>query len=177
MTAPEFSRPIRIDTLGEGGRTVAVEADDSERAALASRFGLLSLDALAAEAQLRREGEVVLAEGRVKARAVQPCVASGAPVPADIDEPFSLRFVPEGQGAGEEIELAIEDVDSIDYAGGAIDLGEAVAETMALSLDPFPRAPDADAVLKAAGVMSEEEAAEAASPFAALKGLKGKLGK
>ncbi|ATE63797.1 YceD family protein [Rhizorhabdus dicambivorans] len=170
MTGPEFSRPVRIDTLGEGGRMIAIEAAEGERAALAERFGLLALEALTAEANLRREGDVILAEGRVKARAVQVCVASGGPVPADVDETFSLRFVPEGQDGGEELELDAGDIDSIDYAGGAVDLGEAVAETMALSLDPFPRAADADAILKKAGVLTEQEAAEASSPFAALKG-------
>ena len=49
-------------------------------------------------------------------------------------------------------------------------MGEAVAETMALAMEPFPRAPDADAYLKEAGVLSEEQA----SPFAALLGLKDK---
>lgn len=169
---PEFSRPVRIDTLGEGPRTVAIEADEAEREGLTRRFGLLSLDALSAEATLHRAGEVIHAEGRIRAAVVQPCVASGAPVPATIDDSFKLRFIPEAE-PGEEIELDAEDVDTTDYSGGAIDLGEAVAETLALSLDPFPRAPDADAVLKAAGVLSEDEAVT--GPFAALKALKDKL--
>lgn len=172
MTAPEFSRPVRIDTLGEGVRSIDVEADEGERAALARRFGLLSLDSLSATAEIKRQGDILTAEGRVRASAVQACVASAAPVPAKIDEPFSLRFVPEGQDESEEIELSPEDWDTIDYAGSAIDLGEAVAETLALSLDPFPRSPDADALLREVGVLSEEEAAEASSPFAALKSLK-----
>ena len=96
-------------------------------------------------------------------------------MPAEIDEPFSLKFVPEAEGAGEELELDAEDFDTIDYAGSAIDLGEAVAETLALSLNPFPRSPDADAVLKEAGVLSEDEVVT--GPFAALKGLKDKLSK
>lgn len=169
---PEFSRPVRIDTLGEGGRSVSIEADDTERAALAARFGLIALDALSAEAALRREGDLLFAEGRVKASVIQACVASGAPVPAKVDEAFSLRFVPEAE-AGEEIELDAEDFDTIDYAGGAVDLGEAVAETLALSLDPFPRSPDADAILRAAGVLSEDEVVT--GPFAGLKALKDKL--
>ncbi|MBO9376579.1 DUF177 domain-containing protein [Sphingomonas histidinilytica] len=176
VTAPEFSRPVRIDTLGEGGRTIAIEADEAERAALAARFGLLSLAALSAEAVLRREGMTILAEGRLRATAEQACVASGAPVPATIDEGFNLRFVPEQPvEEGAEIELAPDDWDTIDYTGGAIDLGEAAAETLALSLDPFPRAPDADAVLREAGVLSEDEAVT--GPFAALKSLKDKLTK
>jgi hypothetical protein len=43
---------------------------------------------------------------------------------------------------------------------------------MVLALDPFPRSPDADAILKAAGVVDETEV----GPFAILKGLKDKLG-
>lgn len=173
MTTPEFSRPVRIDTLGEGGRAIAIEADEAERAALAARFGLISLEGLAADAALRREGETILAEGRIRATVEQACVATGGPVPATIDEPFSLRFVPEGDA--EEIELDVEDCDTIDYSGSAVDLGEAVAETLALSLDPFPRALDAEAVLKAAGILSEDEVVT--GPFAALKALKDKLGK
>jgi uncharacterized metal-binding protein YceD (DUF177 family) len=170
---PEFSRSYRIDTLGEGLRGVAIEADETERAALAQRFGLIAIESLSAEASVSRQGDTVLAEGRLSAQVVQACVASGQPVAAAIDEPFKLRFVPElaADSDAEEIELSEEDCDTIDYAGGAIDLGEAVAETMALSLDPFPRAPDADEVLKAAGILSEEDA----GPFAALKALKDKL--
>lgn len=174
MSGPEFSRPVRIDTLGEGNRSIAIEADEGERAALATRFGLISLVALTAEAELRREGDVIIAEGRLRATAEQACVASGAPVPASVDEPFSLRFVPEGElEEGVEIELDANDWDTIDYSGGAIDLGEAAAETLALSLDPFPRAADADAILREAGVLSEDEVVT--GPFAALQGLKDKL--
>ena len=53
------------------------------------------------------------------------------------------------------------------------DLGEAVAQSFALLLDPFPRSPNADAVLKAAGVKEEGEV----GPFGALAALKDKLGK
>lgn len=169
---PEFSRPVRIDMIGEGGRTITVEADAAERAALAERFGLLALAHLSAEAQLRREGDVIFAEGRIKAVADQACVASGLAVPAQLDEPFALRFVPEDQSVGEQIEIDADEMDTLDYAGSAIDLGEMAAETMALNLDPFPRAADADAVLKAAGVLSEEEAKEVSGPFAALQKLK-----
>ena len=56
---------------------------------------------------------------------------------------------------------------------GSVDLGEAAAETMALALDPYPRAPEAPNVLREAGVLSEEEA----GPFGALAGLRDKLEK
>jgi hypothetical protein len=56
------------------------------------------------------------------------------------------------------------------HDGTAIDVGEAVAQSLALALDPYPRAPDAEAALKEAGVTSEAET----GPFAALAALKGK---
>lgn len=173
MTAPELSRPVRVDTLGSEPRTIRVEADATERTALARRFGLLALKRLEATVELSGDGVRVDVAGRLLASVEQACVASGDPVPATIDEPFALRFVPEGDAdAGEEVELAEEDLDMIGYDGGMIDLGEAVAQTLGLTLDPFPRAPDADAALRTAGVLSEEEV----GPFAALKGLRDRLG-
>src|SRR6185295_1154534 len=110
--------------------------------------------------------------GRLKASLDQSCVATGEPVPAHIDESFDLRFVPEpkGQGAVDEIELGGDDLDTIFHDGSAIDLGGAIADTLALSLDPYPRSASADTALKEAGVLTEEEA----SPFAALAALKSK---
>jgi uncharacterized metal-binding protein YceD (DUF177 family) len=169
---PEFSRIFRLDELGTAPRAVAIDADDKERAALASRFGLLSIERLSAKAELTRDGDVVIATGKLAADVVQACVASGEPVPASIAEDFALRFVPPSAAPeAEEVELEEGDLDEIDYEGGAIDLGEAAAQTLALALDPFPRAPGAEERLRAAGVIGEEEA----GPFAALKALKDKL--
>ena len=79
-------------------------------------------------------------------KVVQACIASDEPVPARIDEPFILRFVPESTLAqGDEIELSEADCDTLPYDGKVIELGEAVAETLALALDPFPRSPGAEA--------------------------------
>ncbi|MDB5736817.1 MAG: hypothetical protein JWO65_485 [Sphingomonas bacterium] len=172
--APEFPRPVRLDELGGGPRAISIAADEAERAALARRFGLQGIVSLEADATLHREGEAVLATGRLRARATQSCVATGEPVPARIDEPFALRFEPAGNDALEEMELGEGDLDILPYEGSAIDLGEAVAQSFAIALDPFPRVADAETHLRAAGVLTEEEAEAArveASPFAALKGL------
>jgi uncharacterized metal-binding protein YceD (DUF177 family) len=171
MSDTEFSRPVRLDTLGDGARQIAIEADEAERAALARRFGLIGIDRLEASAEARSAGEAVLVSGRLRAAVTQACVASGEPVPANIDEPFELKFMPQGDIADEEVELEEGDLDVIGYEGSAIDLGEAAAQTLALSLDPFPRAPNADSVLRAAGVLGELDP----GPFAALKALKDRL--
>ena len=169
-----FARQLRLDQIRAGDRLDLI-ADEQERAAVAKRLGLASLDRLEAHVTLGRTGEVVRAEGRLLAALDQSCVVTGDPVAAHVDEPFALLFTPEPQDGGpdEEIELGEAEMDVVFYEGGAIDVGEAVAETLLLNLDPYPRAPDADAALKAAGVKSEAEA----GPFGALAGLRDKLGK
>ncbi|MET1110306.1 MAG: DUF177 domain-containing protein [Allosphingosinicella sp.] len=173
----EFSRLYRLDALSDEPRQVGIEADPDERSALARRFGLVALDTLAAEAELHRSGEAVTAVGALRARVTQSCVASAEPVEAEVAEDFRVEFRPSPAGGGpeEEIELGEGELDVVFYEGGAIDLGEAVAQTLLLGLDPYPRAPAAETALREAGVKSEEEARAEASPFAALKALKGKL--
>jgi len=97
---------------------------------------------------------------------------TGEPIAAHIDEPFELLFVPEqpAAGADQDIELGEQDCDVVFYDGAAIDLGSAIADTLALSLDPYPRSASAESALKEAGVLSEEQA----SPFAVLAALKGR---
>lgn len=171
--APEFARLRRLDTLGTREESAHVEADAEERRRLAGRFGLLSLDRLEADYRLIREGDAVRATGRMMANVVQPCSVTGDPVPAVIDTDFAIRFTPEAEAApDDEVELAEDDCDIVFYEGGAIDLGEAAAQTLALALDPYPRSAGAAAALREAGVIGEGEA----GPFGGLAALKGKLG-
>lgn len=164
---PEWSRRERLDMIGADERMVEIEADERERAAVAERFGLLSIDRLTASFAIRREAAGILARGRVQAAVTQACSATGVPIATTVDEPVALRFVEPVAAGEEEIELAGDALDTVETEGGAIDLGEAAAETMALALDPFVRAPGAEAELKAAGVLTEEEA----KPKGALAGL------
>jgi uncharacterized metal-binding protein YceD (DUF177 family) len=173
----EFSRPFHLDALSGEPHSVQIEAGPDERQGLARRFGLVAVDALAAEAELHRSGEAVTAVGRLQARVTQSCVASAEPVQAEVAEDFRVDFrpLPADARPEEEVELGDGELDVTFYEGGAIDLGEAVAQTLLLGLDPYPRSPAAEAALRAAGVKSEEEARIEASPFAALAALKGKL--
>lgn len=170
----DFAHRLPIDRIRDGDRTDLV-ATEEERAVLAERLGLSSLDRLEAHAVLARSGKSIRASGRVKSTLEQSCVATGEPVPASIDEPFELVFLPEPAigGGDEEIELGESDLDTVFHDGSAIDLGAAIADTLVLALDPYPRSAGADAALREAGVVTEEEA----GPFAALAALKEKLGK
>src|SRR5688500_7512861 len=122
MSDPEFSRPIRIDTLGAAPRTVAIEAEAAEREALARRFGLVAIHRLAAEAALTRAGCAVVAEGRLSAAVTQSCVATGAPLEAALDEPFRIEFRPQPEAGApdEEIELDESELDVVFYDSATI---------------------------------------------------------
>lgn len=166
---PEFSRRYALDSLGSAPRKLSLEATAEERAALAARFGLVTLDALTAMATLAASARGIEVSGQLKAAVVQSCVVTAEPVAALIDEPFTLRFVEPDLLASdaEETELSDDDCDLIEIDSGAVDLGEAVAQTLGLALDPFPRCPEEQA--------REDErkwvAGDDASPFAGLKGL------
>lgn len=145
-------------------------ADEVERAAVAKRLDLPKLDRLEAHVRLERAGDIIRATGRLVASLDQSCVVTNEPVAAHIDEPFTLNFVPvpQAQRADEEVELGERDLDVVFHDGSAIDLGSALADTLALSLNPYPRSAGADAALKEAGVLTEEQA----SPFAVLAKLR-----
>jgi uncharacterized metal-binding protein YceD (DUF177 family) len=164
-----FAHHLRLDQIRDGERLDLV-ADETERSAIAHRLGLPKVDRLEAHVTLARTGEVIRASGRLGASLDQSCVVTSEPIPAHVDEPFELIFMPEPATTGpdEEIELGESDCDVVFHDGAVIDLGTAIADTLALSLDPYPRSAAADAALKEAGVLTEEQA----SPFAALAKLK-----
>lgn len=164
-----FAHQLRLDQVRDGER-LDLAAGEAERTAIAKRLDLASLGRLEAHVCLDRTGDVVRAHGRLLASLDQSCVVTGEPVAAHVDEAFALLFVPEPTSGrpDEEIELGTNDLDVVFHDGAAIDLGGALADTLALSLDPYPRSAGADAALKEAGVLSEEQA----SPFAVLAGLK-----
>lgn len=171
----EFSRPMTLAEAKRQSGPLALCADAGERAALAARFSLAALDRLDARILFAVDGETIRLTGDVGGDAVQSCVATGEPVPAKVQVPLEVTLVPEAPvGEVEELELDSADLDVETYPpGGRFDLGEIVAETFALALDPWPRSEGADDFLRAKGVLKEEEAGS----FGALAALRDTLGK
>lgn len=167
---PEFSRPIALARIPPEGRQVALQATPAECGALALRFGILAVNRFACDLQLRPEpGGGTAIEGRISAEVVQDCVVTLEPVVQQVAEAVHLRIL----GPGEEPSDDPEAPDDVDAPGDVADLGEALAEQLALALDPYPRAPGA--------VLPEEVAAEPeappeppANPFAGLATLRGR---
>jgi uncharacterized metal-binding protein YceD (DUF177 family) len=165
----DFAHRLPLNQIRDGER-IDIIADDAERKLIADRLVLRGLDRLEAHTTLERKGEIVRARGRLKASLCQSCVVTNEPVDAHADEAFDIYFLPEPKtdSPDEEVELVESDCDVVFHDGAAIDLGGAIADTLALALDPYPRSTSAEAALKEAGVLSEAEA----GPFAALAKLK-----
>jgi uncharacterized metal-binding protein YceD (DUF177 family) len=164
----EFSRTIDLRSLGND--PLRIEASEAEREALARRFGIVSIGRLVAEVLLEPVKKGIEASGRLEADIVQSCAVSAEEVAVTVSEPLSLRFVPD-RGPGrpdEEIELSADDLDEIEFTGTQFDLGEAVAQSLALAIDPFLEGPGAEEFRRNSGLFGEEKV----SPFAALEKLK-----
>lgn len=159
---PEFSRPVPVDRIPRDGSDEAIAADAKECAALARRLGIPAIHTL--KATLRAEpwrGGGVKLTGLISAEVEQVSVISLEAFRQAIEIPVERYFLPPSQAALDEE----SDADPIE--AGHIDLGEVVAESLALDLDPYPRRPDEKFELSTA----EDEAAKA-SPFTVLSALK-----
>jgi uncharacterized metal-binding protein YceD (DUF177 family) len=140
----EFSRTVPVQSLGPGPRSLKIEAADGERRRLAERFGLLQLDRLSAAVELcRQPDDAIQASGHLVADVVQACVITLEPVAAHIEADFACRYAPHAEESEETNldPLAEEEIEPL--AGDEIDLGETVAQQLAMALDPYPRAPGA----------------------------------
>jgi hypothetical protein len=157
--AVEFSRLVPRDRLMEGECLHEIEASPAERQALAERFGLLALDRLWARLRLRpkenRGGErgLVSLSGRFEAELVQACVVSLEPLRGRLEEDVELLYslAPrhreeahhDGLREGEVVVSPDEAEPPEPVGPEGIDLGEAVAQQLAVTIDPYPRAPGA----------------------------------
>lgn len=167
----EFGYLIDVDEIDAEGQTVAFSLDDVQRAQLAARLGLQSLQRLDVAAQVRRRDDgTVIARGTIRATVVQSCVVTLDPVEAAIEEPFEVCYVPAGNGEGpeREIEIGADDDDIETFDGSTIDLGRTAVEYLALAIDPYPRRQGAE--------FSPETSENGdSSPFAVLAKLRNNL--
>ena len=162
---PEFSRLIPLTRVGPHPSRHEIEATAEECERLAQRFDLVTLDRLAAVVMLQRvSGELIRLEASFEAEFAQSCVVTLEPVPDRIAETFSLLYGPPADDQT-EIEIDVDEPVFEPLTGEAIDIGEAVAQELALALPEFPRLPDA-------AVDFSETSELEQGPFAALQRLR-----
>lgn len=163
--------PIRLDQIPATGLARRIEADEMQCAEIARLLDLVSLDLLTLDARIvpAERGRFTVS-GRFAARGQQSCVVTLEGVPFTFDEALKSEFWPLNQIERLEAE---QDPQSgaplFDWpepiVDAAIDLGALLYETLAISLEPFPRKPEAS-------IDESIAAPRAHNPFAALAKLK-----
>lgn len=168
----------RASEIGEA-KTFSREADAGERARMSERIGNGECLALNANYTIRPDGEArYIAEGRVTARLEQTCGVTLDPLLQDIDEAIDVVFEAGGrrQEAGDVGFDPLEDDPPEEIRNGRIEIGEIIAEIVALAADPFPRSPDEELERwESGGEEIGEEAGD--NPFAKLRSLSSQAGK
>lgn len=175
MTQETFpiSQFFELGHLSQAGADAVIAPSVDERSRIAIWAGVDVVDAFEAEIQLRKLSSTRFSyEADLRADIRQSCVVTLEPVLSHIERHISRELVlsPELQRAGSKLpeaepepvdEDGREEIDSLRY-----DLAVPALEELALSIDPYPRAPgvvfEPPADLLDAGV----------HPFAALRNLK-----
>lgn len=164
MQKMSLSTVIDVESLPFSGPQICkIDCDESERAALAARFGFAAVARLSARLKVKRAGPGHWnVTGKLQAEVTQLCGVTGEPVPESVDFTIEERYC----RASEEwtdIDVSLDGFEPL--VDGAIDLGEIVAQTLAISVNPWPRSVDAPHSF-AVGESEKEH------PFAGLAALK-----
>lgn len=153
-------------------------ADRAEREAIAAAFGLLDVAAFETTFIFRPEGaDAWRLDGEVRARFTQECVVTLQSVDAKVAESFTRIFSPDGvdpfADPSASIDFDLDEEDPAEPLGDGVDAGAVALETLALAIDPYPRAPEAAfAPVSAKPAGAEEISEERVKPFAGLAALK-----
>jgi uncharacterized metal-binding protein YceD (DUF177 family) len=171
---PVISLPVISRAVPPGGTHHVITADEQQRADLAARYGLLAVNAFAAELNAAPAARgTISVEGRVQAEIVQNCIVTLAPVTQSIDEAISAEYAPADSPPPGELDAPTggekEEIEVL--AGDSLDLGAVAEEYFVLAIDPYPRVAGAELPAEA------RESPPADSPFAALAGLRNTAGK
>ncbi len=132
----EFSRPLLTDRVPRKGSHEVFAAEPKELLALAQRFDLPALHSLKAHLiAMPWRGGGVKVTGKVTAEIEQVSVVSLETFRSSANFEVERYFLPQKM----IVDASEDDVDPIE--NGEIDLGELVAEAVALELNAYPRKP------------------------------------
>ncbi|MBU6448133.1 MAG: DUF177 domain-containing protein [Rhodospirillales bacterium] len=166
----ELSYPVKAAQIKDNSQIFTVSANEAQRAALAARCAIPGISRLEGRFTLHHERSGILAATLImNASVIQICVVTLEPFEVTIQDTAALRFVPEAamrhapadDALDEDITPdALDSPDEIPYTNDIVDLGAALAEQLALILDPYPRKPSA--------ALPDTATDGNANPFAAL---------
>ena len=138
-------------------------ASDKELKSLTTRFKFLDVLSLSAELTIRKSARDCWdVAGQMRGVVVQACSSSGVPVRETVDfliEERYVRFV----GNQEEVEVHMGVAEPLENE--AINIGELLAQSLAIAVTPWPRAPEAPEMYTSGEELPNH-------PFAGLAALK-----
>lgn len=188
-SANEWSHLLPVDTIGDKPLRLKIAPDEQEKIDLARRLHVDELKDLSASITVSPvQGGVIHVTGRFSADVGQTCVVTLEPMESHLEEDFEgwfsdqaqmvsfakVKKEKETQKAHAEVEILDESEDPEPVVNGKIDLGELVAQYLALAINRYPHkegvayetGDDNPQVLKADGTTR--------NPFEALKDWKEK---
>lgn len=165
----DFTTPLALGDLSRAPARLSLDAGPAERAAIAERLGLPSIESLTAKVTVRRTSSRVYVQGMFAAQFTQNCVVSLEPFATGAEGEIDEEFLLTSDRDSPEIDLDPDAVTAEPLSGDRLDIGELVIQNLSLSLDPHPRAPGA-ALSDLA--FEEEQFGQASGPFDQLRNLR-----
>lgn len=169
---------LPVDEVDRAGRHYTFEASAAERATLIERFDLIDITSFRADFEVKDRGEAqgIFISGSLKAALTQRCVVTLEPVGEEVETDFTLMLVDSEMADRMDEEEVYLDPDAPEYdalEGKEIPLGEIIAQTLSINMDPYPRAEDVElSVDKKAGISVNEPEEKRPNPFAVLEKLR-----
>lgn len=164
----EFPRPVEVARIPKLGSHEKLSATPAECAALAKRLMVANIHSLKAELKAKPwRGGGLRVHGEVTIDLDQESVVSLELFRSVVTIPVDRYYLNSTGDADEDSELEIDPIEQ-----GVVDLGELVAESLALELDPYPRKPGE--VFTDLIESAPEEAEEKPNPFKVLQFPKSK---
>jgi ribosomal protein S16 len=155
---------IRVERIGSDSRNFfKFVASDEERQNLATRFQFLDVLSLSAELTICKSArdcwDVV---GQLSGGVVQACSLTGAPISERVDFLIEERYVG-SVSSQEEVEVHMDEAEPLENE--AINIGEMLAQSLAIAVTPWPRALEAPETYTSGEELPDH-------PFAGLAALK-----
>ncbi|HBZ44427.1 MAG TPA: hypothetical protein DEO85_10310 [Maritimibacter sp.] len=173
----KFGPRLKVSELDHSRpHDIAVTLDEAAATSLAARLGIDGARKVRLTGKLSPVGRADWRfDGEVGATVIQPCVVSLAPVTTRVDAPVERTWVRDMP------EITADEAESPDDVtqeplGREIDIGEVLAEAVALNLPDYPRSDDAELEQTDFTEPGKDPMTDAdAKPFAGLAGLRDQL--
>ncbi len=180
----EFRRLFNLDRLKKNGSQISIEVSEEECIALAKRFSISKVVSLKADCSIsklsrKEKGDYKLSV-KMTSDIIQQCFMTLNDVKESIFEEISIIFIYQSENIdkdaiGKEIEFEVDEEDLELINNTEVDLGEYVAEYLALSMSSYPRQAEVSGKELGCDILNEDTfdaKSEKKNPFNVLQSLK-----